>query len=166
MQHGKGPLFFALYVACAAAFVWLTGLGMPSLVASHFGASGAANGFMPRAFYIGFMIAFVIGLPALLVFVSWHTIGSSKARINLPNRAYWLALERRAETIAFLRVGILWFGVLLVAFLCYVHWLVVLANAAQPVHLAESWLIGGLVTFFASLFIWLKVLLGYFRQRA
>jgi hypothetical protein len=112
------------------------------------------------------MIAFVIGLPALMVFVTGHVLGSSKARINLPNRDYWLAPERYAETIAFLRAGLIWFGVLLVTFLCYVHWLVVVANSVQPAQLSESRFFGGLAAFFVALLIWLKVLLGHFRARA
>jgi uncharacterized membrane protein len=163
MQFGKGSLF-VLFVACAAAFVCLTSVSLPALVASHFGGSGAANGFMPHDFYVRFMLAFVIGLPALLVGLTWFVIASPKARINLPNKDYWLAPERRAETVAFLRSGILWFGTMLVVFLCYAHWLVVLANQAQPPRLANSWFIGGLVVFFAVLFIWLKVFLGHFRQ--
>jgi hypothetical protein len=53
-----------------------------------------------------------------------------------------------------------------VTFLSYAHWLVVLANESQPARLANSWFIGGLVVFFAALFIWLKVFLGYFRRSA
>jgi uncharacterized membrane protein len=86
MQTGKGSRLFALYVACAAAFVWVTSLGLPGLVASHFGAAGAANGYMTRTFYRMFMVAFVIGLPVLMVFVTWHAVGSAKARLSLPNR--------------------------------------------------------------------------------
>ena len=166
MKDGKGTLIFALFVACAALFVWRTSNGLPAVVASHFGASGMANGFMPHDFYVRFMIAFVIGLPALMVFVTGHVLGSSKARINLPNRDYWLAPERYAETIAFLRAGLKWFGVLLVTFLCYVHWLVVVANSVQPAQLSEPQFFGGLAAFFVALLIWLKVLLGHFRARA
>lgn len=119
---------------------------------------------MPRGFYVCFMLGFVIGLPALMVGITWFSIASPKARINLPKKDYWLAPERRAETVEFLRSGILWFGTLLVAFLCYVHWLVVLANKVQPARLANSWFIGGLVVFLVTLLIWLKVFLGHFRQ--
>jgi len=166
MQNGKGSLIFALFVACAVAFVWRTSNGLPALVASHFGASGMANGFMPHDFYVRFMIAFVIGMPTLTVFVTGHVLGNSNARINLPNRDYWLAPERRAETIAFLRAALIWFGVLLVTFLCYAHWLVVVANSVQPARLSESRFFGALAAFFVALLIWLKVLLGHFRARA
>lgn len=164
MQTGNGSRLFALYVASAAAFVWVTSVGLPGLVASHFGASGAANGYMTRTFYMVFMVGFVIGLPALMTFVTWYAVGTAKARLNLPNRDYWLAPERRAETTAFLRVGVLWFGALLVTFLCYAHALVVLANKAQPVHLAGSWFIGGLVVYFVVLLVGVRMLLGRFRR--
>lgn len=166
MQNGKGSLIFSFFVACAVAFVWHTSNGLPALVASNFGASGMANGYMPHDFYVRFMVVLVIGLPTLMVFVTGHVLGSSKVRINLPNRDYWLSPERYAETIAFLRAGLIWFGVLLVTFLCYVHWLVVVANSVQPALLSESRLFGGLAAFFVALLIWLKVLLGHFRARA
>ena len=166
MHVSKGSVLFACVLVCAAAFVWLTSVRLPTLVASHFGSSGAATGFMRYGFYVCFMLAFVVGLPPLLVVTTWLALSGKKARINLPNKAYWWAPERRAETIAFLRSGILWFATTLVAFLCYVHWLVVVANEVQPAHLANSWFVGGLVGFLAGVFIWLKVFLGRFRRSA
>lgn len=167
-SHGaasKWVLFFLFFVACAAVFVWQTSAGLPPLVASHFGAAGTANGFMPRTLYVRFMLAFVLGLPTVMTFVTWRALGSSNARINLPNRDYWLAPERRAETVAFLRSSLLWFGVLLVGFLCFAHWLVVLANRSQPAHLVERWLWGGLVGFMVAVFVWLIVLWSRFRAQ-
>ena len=163
----RNPLLqFGLFVASAAVFVVLTSNRLPTLVASHFGGSGAANGFMPHAFYVCFMLALVVGLPALLVGVAWFAIASPGARLNLRNKEYWLAPVRRAETITFLRSGVLWFGTMLVAFLCYVHWLVVLANEARPPQLANSWFIGGLVVFLVAMLLWLGVFLVHFRQSA
>lgn len=166
MGHGKGSLLFILFVVYAAVFVWRTSDGLPPLVASHFGTSGTANGFMPRTLYVRFMLTFVLGLPTFMIFVTWHALGNSKAGIHLPNRDYWLAPERHAEAISFLRAGLLWFGVLLVAFLCFAHWLVVLANRTRPAHLSEPWFFGGLGVFIIAVFVWLKVLLGHFRTRA
>ena len=166
MHLGKGLVLFAIFVSCAAGFVWSTSLRLPKSVASHFGSSGFANGYMPHDFYVYFMLAFVIGLPTLLVFLTLLALANPKARINLPNKDYWLAPARRAETVAFLRAGVLWFGVMLVVLLCYAHWLVVLANEAQPVRLAESWLISGLLVFVAATLIWLTMLFGHFRRAA
>lgn len=166
MQLGKRSLLFAFFFGCAAAFVLLTSMRLPALVASHFGGAGAANGFLRHGVYVGFMVGLVVGLPSLMVGLTWSAISSPKARLNLPNKDYWLAPERCAETIAYLRSGVLWVGALLVIFLCYLHWLVVLANEAHPARLAISWFIGGLLVFFAALFIGLKAFLGRFRQSA
>jgi uncharacterized membrane protein len=166
MQRGRTSLLFLLFLACAAAFVWLTGQSLPDVVASHFGASGVADGFMPRGFYLRFMLAFVIGLPLLLLVVPNFALGSAGARINLPHREYWLAPERRAATVAFLRAHSVWFGAMLVVFLCYVHWLVVRANAVQPAHLSASGLIGGFIGFLAAILVWVKFLLGHFKKRS
>jgi uncharacterized membrane protein len=165
MRKFGTALAFMLVVAGATAFVWLTSLGLPNLVASHFGASGEANGFMPRSFYVLFMLGFVIGVPVLLVLVTSFAMGHPKARINLPNREYWLAPERRAETVAVLRAGVRWFGGLLVLFLCYAHWLVVRANQSAPARLAESWFIGGLVAFLVATLVGVWLLVGRFRRR-
>jgi hypothetical protein len=70
MQLGTGPLRFSFVVACAAAFVWSSGGELPNLVASHFGASGVADGLMPHGVYVSFMLGFVVGLPAALVFLT------------------------------------------------------------------------------------------------
>lgn len=166
MHPGKGLLLFAIVVACAAAFVWSTSIRLPASVASHFGGSGIADGFMPHDTYVRLMLAFVIGLPALLVCVAWLATANPKSRLSLPNSDYWLASERRAGTVAFLRAGILWFGVMLVVLLCYAHWLVVLANEAQPARLAEAWFIGGLLVFVAAMLIGLAVLFARFRRAA
>jgi uncharacterized membrane protein len=164
MQLSNRLLRFAIFVACAAAFVWLTSNRLPAMVASHFGSAGAANGFMPHAVYVDFMLAFVVGLPVLMVVATWLAIASPGARINLPNKDYWLAPARRAKTIEFLRSGTLWFGTMLVALLCYMHWLVVLANEAQPPQLSNTWFIGGLVVFVGAVLLWLKMFLGRFRR--
>lgn len=158
------PRLFAFLVCCGAVFVWVTSERLPLVVASHFASSGQANGFMPRQGYLSFILALLIGLPSLLIALTWRSLGSSRTRINLPNKDYWLAPERRASTVAYLRTGLLWFGVLLLVFFCYVHWLVVLANGLQPPKLENSWFIGGLVSFLAALLVWLKVFLGYFRR--
>lgn len=160
------PRAFAAATACSAGFVLLTSQQLPPVVASHFDSSGAADGFMPVRTYVGLMLLLLVGLPALVVSLSYWALGSAKARINLPDKAYWLAPERREQTVRRLRSGLLWFGTLLLAFLCYSHWLVVLANGRQPQALPGSWFVGGLVVFLGLVLVWLKVLLSGFRRNA
>jgi hypothetical protein len=158
------PSRFLWLLAAAGAFVWLTSRSLPDVVASHFEGDGFANGFSTRGVYVGLMLGFVLGLPALVVTALWHAMGSPGARINLPNRDYWLAPERRDETVSWLRGHMVGFGYVLVLFLCYVHWLVVRANALQPPRLASSWMSVGLVAFVAFTLGWIRRLMRRFRM--
>lgn len=162
MTTPRTGLPFLLPVMCTAGFVLITGIGMPAVVASHFDASGAANGFMPRQVYIAVMLGVVL-LPALMVRVTSAALGKPGARINLPNRDHHLAPQRREQTVATLRAGLRWFGVLLLCFLGYAHWLVVLANRIQPPHLSGTWFGGGLMVFLVTTLVWLVLLMRRFR---
>jgi len=162
---GSPLVRLALLVACGAAFVWLTASSLPSVVASHFGVAGDANGFMPRGLYLRFTLGFVVGLPALLTIGSHLAIGSPRARINLPNREYWLAPERRNETVSYLRAHMARFGAVLLVFLCYVHWLVVRANETQPPRLSNPAMLGGLAAFIVFALVWSRSFLRRFRNQ-
>ena len=59
------------------------------------------------------------------------------ALLSLPNKRYWLAPERVAQTRAWLVDQCAGYGILLCVFLCYVHTLVVRAHASTPPHLDE-----------------------------
>lgn len=155
---------FAFFVAVAAAFVVGTSSRLPPVVASHFGAPGLADGFMSQRFYVVFMLALLVGLPSLLVALTSWSLGRSNSRINLPHKEYWLAPERRGETVAYLRSSLMGFGAGLVSFLCYVHWLVVLANEQSPPRLANAWFVGGLLVFVMGLLVWLGSLRARFRR--
>ena len=129
-----------------------------------FVASGVANGFMPRAHYVRFMHAFIVALPLVLAYLPALSLNSPKARINLPNREYWLAPVRRAETIKVLREHMVRVAALLVVFLSYVHWLVVRANMVVPPSLPAPWFFGGLLVFVLSVLVWAGLFIGHFRN--
>lgn len=157
-------LVFGCLLLLATAFILFTSQALPERLASHFAASGRPNGFMPRAGYVLFMLGFGVGLPLVMTILQAFMIRHSSNRINLPNRAYWLAPERREETIAFLVNHMVWFGCLLVVFLCFVHWLVVVANSVQPPHLSSVAIITGLVVFIGSTIAWTGVLFARFQR--
>ena len=72
-------------------------------MASHFGAAGLADGFMPRTAYLVLMLALTLAMPIAMVMTIGSLLRKPGARINLPNRDYWLDADRRADTVAFLR---------------------------------------------------------------
>jgi len=145
-------------------FVLVSGESLPPVVASHFAVGGVANGFMPRATYLRFMVALVLCLPLLIALLASITSLLPVRFINLPNREYWLAPERQANSLAYLRNHGARFGVLLVVFLCFVHWLVVRANSLSPAQFPVSMFFPGFAAFLVGLVIWLGALVVHFRH--
>lgn len=166
MNDRLGAIALPLLLAVLAAFVWFTSAALPEVVASHFGSSGAADGFMPRGVYIAVFLALIVGMPLLLAFLPGAVAGQGGRNLNIPDRDYWLAPERRDGTVAFVRMHGRWFAALVAVFLGYVHWLVVRANGLQPPELSTVGIAAGLAFFFLFLAAWLFVLLARFRRRA
>ncbi|MBI5890884.1 MAG: hypothetical protein HZB47_09430 [Nitrosomonadales bacterium] len=156
------PLLLTLVFA--VAFVLVTGRSLPPVVASHFIAGGAANGFVPRDTYMHLTVALLVALPLLISLLT--SIGSMlPARfINLPNREYWLAPERQADTLAYLRKHSSRFSFFLAVFICFVHWLVVKANEQNPPLLPEPLLFSGMAAFLVGLVVWLGGFVVHFRR--
>ena len=148
----------------ATGFVIVTGRSLPTIVASHFVAGGTANGFMPRATYLSTIIALLVGLPLFVALISSFTTILPTRFIDLPNREYWLAPERQADTLDFLRKQGARFGIILAVFLCVVHWLVVRANARSPALFPESLFYAGMAVFLVGLIVWLGAFIAHFRR--
>jgi hypothetical protein len=163
MKKSAAAVLFYTAIAAAAWFVIRTGDTMSAVVATHFGVSGEANGYMTRTVYVRFMLAFVVLLPLALNFLIARVLGLPNTRINIPHREYWLAPERRVDTVVRLQRHMNFFGVLLAAFLCYVHWQVVQANTHSPAVLNNGRFSTGLATFMAALVTWIVILRRDFR---
>jgi uncharacterized membrane protein len=112
-------LFLALIAAALIQMVWYYPR-LPARVASHFDAAGQVNAFMPKdAFFIiqlvvlGIMSLVFLLVPALIVRLP-------PGMINLPNKEYWLAPERRARTAQTLQSSLVGFGNVMLLFLVLV----------------------------------------------
>jgi Protein of unknown function (DUF1648) len=154
--------FFAV-LAVALIFIYFTSRSMPPMVASHFNAAGVPNGFLPRTTYLLVMMVVVLMPPILLVIIPRISLRNPRARINVPHRDYWLAPERREQTVQIISQHTTRFAGLLVGFLCYAHWLVVYANLSSPPTLSSGWLLAGLVVFMGLTVRWAFGLMGRFR---
>ncbi len=151
-------------LALAALFVWRTSANLPAVVATHFGPAGEPNGYMTHAFYLRFMLAFVVLLPWLVNLALERILASPNARINLPNREHWLSDNQRGQTIGFLLLHMRYFGLLLAAFLCGVHWLVVSANASVPPALDNTRFGMFLGVYLLAMVVWIVALRRRFRR--
>ncbi len=157
------PTLFVV-LAVAAGFILVSGQSLPPIVASHFAASGHPNGFMPRNAYLGLMLFIAVGVPLLLALVHRLVRFVPPHLVNLPNRDYWLAPEQITETFTFLHNHGIYLSVLLAAFLCFIHCLVVGANKLQLPHFSASLFVIGLALFLLAVTIWVGVLFVHFRR--
>jgi uncharacterized membrane protein len=104
----------------AVIFIFLLALGvlqcahvypqLPERVASHFTADGRPNGWQPKQDF--FLVpAIVVGVTVLISFLLPVVLAQLPPEmINLPNKRYWLAEERRKETSRYITAHMAWFG--------------------------------------------------------
>jgi uncharacterized membrane protein len=156
-------IVFALALLFAVAFFSSTAPHLPALVASHFDGTGYPTAHMSREFYIKFVFIMGVGFPIAMVTLL-TAIYSRANDMKLPNRDYWLAPERIAQTRALLVSHVVWFGTLMVAMVCYVHWLELAAHRSAPPHLSNRLVGVGLLVFFAVTGVWIIKLLRAFRS--
>ena len=137
---------------------------LPAVVAQHFGADGQPNGWAPRDFFFSFSWVILLGVSALLMLTPRLLSRLPVAMINLPNKAYWLAPERKHESLAFLQRGTEWIGVLTSGFLVLVMNLAIRANLAPDHRLDNGIFLPLLVSFVILLLLWrLRVFLRFAR---
>ena len=94
---------------------------LPNVVASHFNARGAANGWQTKQAFFQVLVG-MSALAALLGFAIPQIIVRVPTQfINLPNKDYWLAQDQREETLEWLKAYFGWLAcgiyvVMIVAF--------------------------------------------------
>ncbi|HSD59392.1 MAG TPA: DUF1648 domain-containing protein [Burkholderiales bacterium] len=124
---------------------------LPAKVASHFDGQGRPNGWMSRD---GFFLLYgaMLALQLAIFGTGFRILRRLPDRMfNLPHRDYWLAPERRNETLDYLETWGLWFGCAVLALLLGIFQLAIDANLKQaPLPLGPTWaLLGGFVAFTA-----------------
>jgi uncharacterized membrane protein len=73
---------------------------LPAQVASHFNFRGEADGWMPKENFLIFhaiLLVFILGTTSLIPAL-FNNLPDSL--INIPNKSYWFAPERRAESLS------------------------------------------------------------------
>lgn len=139
-------LYGLLVALVIVSYSWL-----PERVATHFGFNGKPDGWMSRSTHT----IFILGTAALLGLIcagsTYLTRFFADSSINLPNRAYWLAPERRHETHDKIFSLGLWIACLNTALLTALQVLVVRANRAIPVRLPAVEGVGLLAAFLVGI---------------
>jgi serine/threonine-protein kinase len=141
-----------LYLAYFA-YLAFSAKNLPERVATKFGLLGRPRRYMPRTFYLVFIgiVGLVLPFSAL---ISW-VISKAKPRgVNIPNREYWFAPERIADTQKYFLAHSLWFACFCVGFMIGVHFLIVRANKQNPPKLSMPLLLLMLGFFLAAVIFW------------
>jgi uncharacterized membrane protein len=155
-------MIFGVIALCAAAQAVLAFPQLPQRMASHFGASGMPNGWMSKsAFFV--VYALIIGVAALVGYLVLRSIAKkSPERINLPNKKYWLASERRAETLAFFERYFAWYSCVLLLILVLAMGLAIQANFTSPPRMATGPIVSVIAGFVVFNVAWVVQLMRHF----
>jgi uncharacterized membrane protein len=143
----------AIWLELAAYGLYLAAAydDLPSRVASHFDATGTADGFQSKpAFAISTLL--VAALLTTLFTVAPALLRKTPERfLNIPDKAYWLAPERRETTLQRVAGFNGWMGFATVTLTCTLFVLIVRANLNDRQLGASAWvLVGAFLVFVIS----------------
>lgn len=165
MDSRLPKLVFLILVLFATVHFSLLYPQLPDVVASHFNAQGAPNGWQTKT---GFMatVAIITLVMVLIGFIMPLVIVRLPVQlINLPNKRFWLAPERRAQTRTFLEAYFGWFA-------CAIYFVVLVAfNYAVQVNLhpdnppSAIWLVASLVAIAIFAIFWSRLIFTHFSRR-
>jgi len=106
---------------------------LPERMASHFGMDGRPNGWQPKSVFTIFFFG-ALGIACVVSLAVPKLIGSLHPdMINLPHKEYWLAPERRADSVRFLQDQMALFGCAILGLLAIAMFSAIQANlTANP----------------------------------
>src|SRR5260370_37720107 len=139
-------IFFAL-VALGAAQVSFYAPRIRELLGSHFSRGGSVNGWQTKAAFFATELAMIILATVISFGIPRIIAAAPVALINLPHKEYWLAPERREDTLAYIRVWSAWFGCGLLAFLLFAMELVFRADLRTPSQFNNAAFVPALLAF-------------------
>jgi serine/threonine-protein kinase len=126
----------------------------PEHVATHFNLEGDPDGWMGRETNIAVYLALGFAMP-LILYGIFSLVGIFPTRfVNMPQRDYWLAPERKAVTMRELRRQSLWLGCLMLLFFAGLYVLALEANQQNPVKLSVKSMLLLLGGFLSGVAVW------------
>ena len=135
---------------------------LPAMMASHFGPGGQADGWMDKSAFMG-VYASAVGVIALIFFAMSLVMQKIPAwMLNLPNKDYWLAPQRRADTYRRLSTSMVWIGNAALLFMIVCMEIAFRANLQPAWNPGTTFLIAT-GSFMAVVLAWAGVFLYCFR---
>ena len=92
-------LIMAVVISVTQVIVYAPRL--PAQVASHFGINGQADDWMSKGAFLTLYLGLQFGLATIFLGLTRLLRRLPVSMINIPNREYWLADQRRQETLRY-----------------------------------------------------------------
>lgn len=147
-----------------AIYVWWSSAHLPERVATHFGPTGAPNGWQTQAGYLRFTLIFGTVIPGFVLGTFLLIRRLNGWGLNIPHKDYWLAPERRQETMDFVQRRGVGMAGLMLFFLTSVHYSILVANAQPHASLPPTFfiLVG---VFLVATLAWSVTLIRHFYRK-
>lgn len=136
---------------------------MPAMMASHFDFAGQANGWMDKTAFMC-VYAGVVVFIALLFFAMSLVMQKIPAwMLNLPNKDYWLAPQRRDDTYRWLGASMMWIGNATLLFIIACMQITFLTNLRPAWNPSQTFMVT-ICAFVAVTLVWTGVYFYRFRR--
>lgn len=113
-------LWLGLPLLVITIFVVLSYERLPERMASHFDASGRPDGWMSKGGFVALFLGITAGIALLFGGLIALIPRIPDHLVNMPNRDYWLAAPRRAETHRAIAQNLVLHALLAMAIMAYV----------------------------------------------
>ncbi len=154
-------LYFLLGILVAQFLYYFVNL--PETVAVHYNFSGAPDYWLTKNSFAIAELFILLLIVSLFTIVSLILEKSPESLINLPNKQFWLATERRRETFEYIAQSFDWLALILTALMIALNQLIFRANIlAQNISFAE--LASVLAILLTTIIVWLLKFRSHFNK--
>lgn len=138
---------------------------LPDNVASQINAAGQAADRMPKGAFMAVYACTCFGVAGMMTLIALLIPILPVSWVNLPRKEYWLAPQRRQETLGYLSRSMLWFSDATLGFLIGCMHLVFRANLRPQQEMGSAfWMVFSVYAAFVG--VWWIALLWRFRVPA
>jgi uncharacterized membrane protein len=135
---------------------------LPEQIASHFNASGEPDSWTSKNSFIIFEAIVLLFILSEFTLLPLLLEKSPDSLINLPNKEYWLAPQRRRETFRTMRHFLEWLAIGLLGLFIAINQTTFEANINQTnLSATTMWLI--IAVFVAYALVWMIKFTGHFK---
>ncbi len=110
MNKRIAVIVLVVLCVCAVAHALYYYPLLPEKVPSNFNMQGQAHGWTQKTSFMIVYLVTVAGLALCFPGVGWLISRTPPSKMNIPNRDYWMAPERRGTTVDYLICSLTWMG--------------------------------------------------------